>query len=304
MRDLEGRTAFVTGGASGIGLAVAAALLGEGMAVAVADHSESNLADAERVLGGTARPGTLALHRLDVTDRAAFADVADRVEEHLGGIDLLVNNAGIGLSAPMSTAGYDDWDRMLAVNLGGVVNGVVTVVPRIRRHGRGGHVVNTASMAGLIPMLDAGGIYTTTKFAVRGLSASLRLALAPEGIGVTCLCPGLTRTRILDAVGGSGDRADGATAFDAEQDPVNAEFAQAQESAMDPAVLAACVVDAVRADDAYVIAHAEFVDELDALHAEVLAAVRHDVPVAPGRLAVEERRRALVDEVKSSIATG
>ncbi|GAB3069887.1 SDR family NAD(P)-dependent oxidoreductase [Nocardioides zeae] len=302
MRELEGRTAFVTGGASGIGLAVAAALLDEGMAVAVADHSEANLADAERVLGIAGRSGTLALHRLDVTDRVAFAAVADRVEEHLGGIDLLVNNAGIGLAAPMSTAGYDDWDRMLAVNLGGVVNGVVTVVPRIRRHGRGGHVVNTASMAGLIPMLDAGGIYTTTKFAVRGLSASLRLALAPERIGVTCLCPGLTRTRILDAVGGAG--ADDATAFDAAQDPVNAEFAQAQESAMDPAVLAACVVDAVRANDAYVIAHAEFVDELDALHAEVLDAVRHDVPVAPGRLVVEQRRRALVDGVKSSIAAG
>ncbi|WP_307205974.1 SDR family oxidoreductase [Nocardioides zeae] len=243
------------------------------------------------------------MHRLDVTDRPGFAAVADRVEEQLGGIDLLVNNAGVGLSAPMSTAGFDDWDRMLAVNLGGVVNGVVTVVPRIRRHGRGGHVVNTASMAGLIPMLDAGGIYTTTKFAVRGLSASLRLALAPDRIGVTCLCPGLTRTRILDPVGGA-DAPAGTPTFDATRDPVNAEFALAQGSAMDPAVLAACVVDAVRANDAYVIAHAEFDDELDALHAEVLAAVRHDVPVAPGRRAVEERRRALVDEVKNSIATG
>jgi len=296
MRDVAGRTAFITGGASGIGFAMARTFLDAGMKVAIADFSPANLADAEDQLSGDNREYTLL--ELDVRDRAAFAEAANKVEERFGQIDLLCNNAGIGMAELISRADYADWDAMMDINLGGVINGLVTVLPRIRKHGQGGHIVNTSSMAGLIPLPDAGGIYSTTKFAVRGMSDSLRLALAPEKIGVSCLFPGLTRSRILDGAKQKIAEAKGPV------DEVSASFTYAQQYAMDPMDLAGAVLDAVRENRAHIIAHPEFADELDELHLELMAAIRRDLPMHPKRAEFEMDRRNLIRSMKDRMETG
>jgi NAD(P)-dependent dehydrogenase (short-subunit alcohol dehydrogenase family) len=293
MQHVEGKVAFITGGASGIGFAMARTFLAAGMKVVIADNSQANLDDAAEQLSGDNREYMLL--RLDVTDRAAFAAAADEAEARFGKIHVLCNNAGIGMAELMSRAGYADWDQMMNINLGGVINGVVTMLPRIRRHGEGGHIVNTSSMAGIIPLPDAGGIYTASKFAVRGLSESLRLSLVPDRIGVSTLFPGLTRSRILDHA--KEQLAGGAD----ELDPVSASFAVAQQHAMDPMDLARAVLDAVRNNDAHILAHAEFADELQSLHKELMSAIRTDMPVHPGRVEMEVGRRKTIDDLKAQM---
>lgn len=177
------KTAFITGGARGIGLGIARALSKQGTRLVLADIDETALASAGEELAAET-------FRLDVRDRAGFAAVADAV----GPVDLLFNNAGI---VPHSTAGeltYDKWDLALGVNLTGVINGIQTFLPGMIERGRG-HIVNTASGAGLVP--DSNVLYVTTKFAVVGLSESLRLAVAKHGIDVSVLCPGPVDTDIV-----------------------------------------------------------------------------------------------------------
>ena len=115
-----------------------------------------------------------------------------------GQVHVVCNNAGINMFAPMDECTYDDWDWIMGVNLGGVINGVQTFIPRLKAHGEGGHIVNTASMAAFITGPGA-GIYTATKFAVRGLTESLRWNLAPLNIGVSVLCPGLVNSAIHES---------------------------------------------------------------------------------------------------------
>lgn len=292
MRELSGKVAFVTGGASGIGLGMTRAFLRAGMKVMIADVSRANLDDAASQLKGGG--GEYRMLQLDVADRAAFARAADETESALGKVQVLCNNAGIGAGAPLTTATYADWDRMLGVNLYGVVHGVVTFMPRMRAHGRGGHIVNTSSMAGIVPLPDPGGIYTTAKFAVRGLSESLRLALAADGIGVSVLCPGLTRTRILDEARKGAERA-GA-------DELSAGFLEAEPYAMDPLEVGEAVLEGIRRNDAYILPHAEFLEEVRALHREIEESFRTDLPVHPKRAAFEAIRRKMTEDIKASIA--
>ncbi len=290
MREVNGRVAFVTGGASGIGLGMARAFLRAGMKVMIADVSREHLDDAAAQLAGG---GEHRMLELDVTDRAAFAHAADETERVFGKVHILCNNAGIGAAAPLTSGTYADWDRMLGVNLYGVINGVVTFMPRIRAHGQGGHIVNTSSMAGIVPLPDPGGIYTTAKFAVRGLSESLRLALVADRIGVSVLCPGLTRTRILDEARKGAERA-GA-------DELSAGFIEAQQYAMDPLEVGEAVLEGIRRNDAYILPHAEFLDEVRALHREIEQSFRTDLPVHPKRAAFEAIRRKMTDDIKASI---
>ena len=171
MRDVAGKVAFVTGAASGMGLAMARSFAAAGMQVALADIEEDALQRAHASFG----PGnadTIALP-LDVTDRDAMAEAADRTEAAFGKIHVLCNNAGVAISASFADTAYADWDWVLGVNLQGVINGVATILPRIAAHGEGGHVVNTASVAGLLAFGRA-GIYNTSKFAVLGMSEAMR----------------------------------------------------------------------------------------------------------------------------------
>jgi len=186
MQNLPGKTAFVTGGASGIGLGIAKALLGAGMNVVIADIREDHLAAATAELGAAER--VLAL-KLDVTDRAAYARAADAAEARFRKIHVLCNNAGVGVVGPTELATFADWDWVLGVNLGGTVNGIVILLPRIMRHGEGGHIVNTASMSGLVPHPGA-TLYGTSKGAVVSMIECMRAELEPHGIVCSAFCPG------------------------------------------------------------------------------------------------------------------
>lgn len=193
MKTFAGKVAFVTGGASGIGLGMAQAFAEAGMKLVIADIRQEQLALARAGLESVG--ASVLTLQLDVTDRQAYARAADTVESTFGPVDVLCNNAGIGLLGPCQSASYDDWDWVLGVNLGGVINGVQTFLPRMLARGAGGHIVATASLAGLVAGAGA-SIYTTSKMAVVGLMECLRGEVAEHGIGVSVLCPHLVRTDI------------------------------------------------------------------------------------------------------------
>jgi NAD(P)-dependent dehydrogenase (short-subunit alcohol dehydrogenase family) len=195
VQNLSGKTAFITGGASGIGLGIAKALLGAGMNVVIADIRADHLASATEELNGGDH--VLAL-MLDVTNRDQFADCADTAEAKFGAIHILCNNAGVAVVGPTELATFADWDWTLGVNLGGTINGVVTILPRMLKHGEGGHIVNTASMSGILPHPGA-TIYGVTKGAVVSMIESMRLELEPRGIICSAFCPGAVATNIAKA---------------------------------------------------------------------------------------------------------
>ncbi len=197
MREFRGRTAFITGGGSGIGLGMARMFAQAGMNVCVADIREDHLAAARAELAEGGLADRCRFFALDVTDRQAYARVAEEAEAAFGRLHVLCNNAGIGLSRPLGEAAEEDWDWALEVNLTSVFNGIKAILPKIRQHGEGGHIVNTASMAGILQYSGA-GIYVTTKFAVVGMSEALRAELAPHGIGVSAFCPGGVRSNIRE----------------------------------------------------------------------------------------------------------
>jgi NAD(P)-dependent dehydrogenase (short-subunit alcohol dehydrogenase family) len=283
MRDVEGKVAFITGGGSGVGLGMAKAFLGAGMRVAIADIRADHLEDAQAELGGGAHAVLL-----DVTDREAFAQAADETERILGNVHVVCLNAGINLFNDLSEATYQDWDWVLGVNLGGVVNGVVTFVPRLKAHGEGGHVVTTASMAAFIAGPGA-GIYTTAKFGVHGLSDALRWSLLPHGIGVSMVCPGLVKSKIYESdVVRPPELSTDVT-------PADEEFMRIlpglHEAGMDPDEIGEKVLDAIKRNVFYVFTHPDHRDELRGIFDETLAAFP-DEPVPAERLEVEEGRRA------------
>jgi NAD(P)-dependent dehydrogenase (short-subunit alcohol dehydrogenase family) len=283
MRDVEGKVAFITGGGSGVGLGLARAFVAAGMKVAIADVRDDHLEEATAALGD----GVLAI-RLDVTDREAFARAADETERALGNVHVLCNNAGVNLFNDIADATYQDWDWVLGVNLGGVVNGIVTFVPRIKAHGDGGHVVNTASMAAFVAGPGA-GIYTTAKFGVHGLSDALRWSLLPHGIGVSMVCPGLVKSKIYES-----DLIRPAE-LSTQVTPADEEFMRIlpglHDAGMDPDEIGEKVLRAIRRNDFYVFTHPDHREELREIFDETLAAFP-DEPVPADRLAVEEGRRA------------
>ena len=198
MKELSGKVAFITGGGSGVALGQAKVFAAAGMKVVIADIRADHLDAAKTWFAAQSGQQVHAI-RMDVTDRAAWARAADEAERVFGPVQLLCNTAGVSQFGPMQDATWEDWDWQLSVNLGGVVNGVKTFVPRMLAHGLGGHIVNTASMSAFLS-LSGTGIYSTTKFAVRGLSECLRMDLEPHGIGVSVLCPGAVNTNIHEAV--------------------------------------------------------------------------------------------------------
>lgn len=295
MKDLAGRTAFVTGGANGVGLGLARTLLAEGCKVAIADIREDAIEEALKLLENQHVMGV----PLDVSSRESFAQAADRVEQELGPVSLLFNNAGVNLFQTIDESSYDDWDWLLGVNLHGVINGIATFVRRMKQRGQGGHVCNTASMAAFLGS-GVPGIYNTTKFAVRGLSESLRYSLAPHGIGVSMLCPGLVKTHIFasDEIRPDTLRA-GAK-------PVNTAFVgqleQVHQAGMEPEVIAQRTVAAIKENRFHIFSHPEFRDELAEVFAEIVAEFR-EYPADPGldqRLAIEVGRRARYKEAREA----
>lgn len=193
--DFEGRTAFVTGGARGIGLGIVRALARRGARVAVADISADALEEAAGALGLPA--GRLRCYQLDVADREQYAAVAARATADLGEVTLLFNNAGIIDSVSPGRATYGMWDHVMGINLNGVYHGIQTFLPGMLDSGRSCHIVNTSSEAGLVAG-GSGFLYHASKFAVMGLSESMRDELAHRGIGVSVLFPGPVATGIVN----------------------------------------------------------------------------------------------------------
>ncbi|HTO08126.1 MAG TPA: SDR family NAD(P)-dependent oxidoreductase [Myxococcota bacterium] len=193
MTDVRGRTAFITGGANGIGLGIARAFAHAGAKLALADRDVAALERAKKELGEVSSVETV---ELDVRDRDAYARAADAVERKLGPVSLLFNNAGVAGGAPAPKLTYELWDWAIGINLGGVINGIQTFLPRMAERSAGGHIVNTASGAGLAAT-TSGVLYSTAKFGVVGLSETLQLELGAFGIGVSVLCPGPVATDIV-----------------------------------------------------------------------------------------------------------
>jgi NAD(P)-dependent dehydrogenase (short-subunit alcohol dehydrogenase family) len=193
MTDVQGRIAFITGGSNGIGLGIARALARAGVKLALNDIDGEALARARAELEPIV---PVATFRFDVRDRDAFAAAADAAEAELGPVSLLFNNAGVAGAFPADKLTYALWDWSIGTNLGGVINGVRTFLPRMVERGEGGHIINTASGAGLAGT-SSGVLYCTAKFGVVGLSESMGPELAASGIGVTLLCPGPVATDII-----------------------------------------------------------------------------------------------------------
>lgn len=282
MREVEGKVAFITGAASGVGFGMAKAFLGAGMKVAVADIRRDAIEQAATELGGDAHPIAV-----DVTDRKALAAAADETERVFGKVHVVCNNAGVNLFNDIAEATYQDWDWIFGVDLGGVINGCVTFVPRIRAHGEGGHVVNTGSMASFIAGPGA-GIYTAAKFGVRGVTEALRWSLMPERIGVSLVCPGLVDSNI--------HASDEIRPLELATDttPADAEFMkvlpQVHKAGMSPEDIGERVLRGIRRNDFYIFPHPEHRDELRAIFDEVIAAFPDEEP-PPERLAFERGRQ-------------
>ncbi len=193
MKDFTGRVAVVTGGGGGIGAALAEAFATRGARVVVADL---DLGAAEEVAARLrATGGDVVAVRTDVSDRDAVRALADETVARFGAVHVVCNNAGVATFGELATATHADWEFTMRVNFWGVVHGVEAFVPRLLAQGQGGHVVNTASMAGLVGMQWL-GVYCASKFAVVGLSEALHREMKPHGIGVSVLCPMIVATNI------------------------------------------------------------------------------------------------------------
>ena len=290
MKDFAGRTAFVTGGANGVGIGLVRALLAEGCKVAIADVRQDAI---DRALNSLDNREVMGV-QLDVASRADFAAAAEEVEARFGPVSILCNNAGVNLFQTIEESSYDDWDWLMGVNLHGVINGVQTFVPRMVERVKagtqvGGHVLNTASMAGF---LSSGrpGIYNTTKAAVRALSESLRYSLLDYGIGVSVLCPGLVKSVIYASDELRPDALKGA------MKPVDKTAVErlqgVHEYGMEPDVIGARAIEAIKANRLYIFSHPDHKDELREVFDYILDHYQ-DYPRDPGfdqRLAFEKFR--------------
>ena len=252
MEDFKGKVAFITGGGSGAALGQAKVFSAAGCKVVIADVRKAALESALDHF----KKKNAAVHgiQLDITDRAAFARAADEAEKVFGPVQLLFNTAGVSQFGPIEKSTYDDWDWQIGVNYGGVLNGMVTFVPRMIAHGKGGHIVNTASMSAFSASSTA-GIYSVSKFAVRALSEAFRDALAKHNIGVSCLCPMNINTGIADSVKLRPAKFK-STGFETDEREIQV-LREVYAHGMDPEELARHVMEGIKKNAAYIIPYPE-----------------------------------------------
>ncbi|MCB1001607.1 MAG: SDR family NAD(P)-dependent oxidoreductase [Acidimicrobiales bacterium] len=251
MQELSGRVAVVTGGASGIGRAMAQRFVAAGMEVVIADVEEAPLAATAAELG---------VHpvRTDVADAASVQALADEVVARFGAVHVLCNNAGVGGGGVMSSLTLNDWKWVIDVNLWGVVHGLQSFLPLLLANDDGGHVVNTASMAGLSAWPGIGP-YNATKYAVVGISETLAVELADTRVGVSVLCPGVVNTNIFES-----QRNRPAALRNPQRNP-GARAANSQVTSMsgiDPALVADQVHDAIVDGRFWILTHPELVEHV------------------------------------------
>ncbi|MBI2466449.1 MAG: SDR family NAD(P)-dependent oxidoreductase [Candidatus Rokubacteria bacterium] len=269
MTSFEGRVAVVTGGASGIGRALALAFAREGARVVVADVDEPEAAAAARAI--EAGGGEALAVRTDVSDRAQVVALADRAFARFGAVHVLCNNAGVVVHGGLEAATHHDWAWLIGVNLWGVIHGLEAFLPRMIAQGQGGHVLNTASMAGLVAS-QALGVYNATKYAVVGLSETLAKDLRPYGIGVSVLCPMGVATRIREA-----ERSRPAALRNPVGRAPGAEVTLIGRT-LTPEEVAERALAAIRAGDLYVLTHPEGLEPLRRRFERIAEAFRRQHP--------------------------
>ncbi len=258
MQDVKNKVAFITGAGAGMGLGMAKAFSAAGMKVILADIRQDHLDEAMQYFNDNGAPAHAI--QLDVTNREAYARAADEAEEVFGKIHVLVNNAGLGITGEFLKSTFADWDWLMGVNLGGVINGVQIIVPRIVAHGEGGHVVSTSSMSGLVATRGT-IVYNTAKFAVCGLMETLYSDLQPHNIGASVYLPGAVNTSIYKGEEIRPEKfADSGYATSPE------EIAEWQERmkgllnqiGMDPVEVGERVLRGIRNNDLFIFSHTEF----------------------------------------------
>lgn len=283
MTTLQDKTAFITGGASGIGLAVARALLDVGGHVALADIEATALERARKSLTGLG--GRVSLHVLDVTDREAFVSARDAAIQAHGAVHLLFNNAGVNAAGPIDACSYRDWDWALGVNLGGVINGVRTFLPELMRHGSEAHLVNTASVGGLVGMRNL-AIYNASKFGVVGLTEAIRADMKANGMGVSVLCPGVIATALTTSERNRPEHLRNAGV----ERVLPAAGSGNPDGAMSPDDFAAFALAAIRENRFWVVSHPEFRELVDQRNQAVIGSYRGEAD--PAKI---EAMKALVE---------
>jgi NAD(P)-dependent dehydrogenase (short-subunit alcohol dehydrogenase family) len=279
MQDLAGKTALVTGAASGIGLGIASALARAGMCVVLADLRPGPLEQARATVAnlcattGAATGTRVIVVPTDVTDPASIAAAGRAADQKFGKLHVVVNNAGVAMHGiPVEQASPETWRRVIDVNIMGVIHGIHALLPLIRRHGEGGHVVNTASISGFFVRegRNQGG-YAMTKYAVVALSEALEQETRDSGIGVSVLCPGPVRTPFF----ASGTASGLAHATAARPDG-------GFTGRIEPEAVGARVVHAIRHDEFYIFTHSDERAVVQARHARIAAAFDRTDTLARG----------------------
>lgn len=262
--EFAGKVVFITGGGGGIGGGMAAAFAERGARIVLADV---NLAHAEEEAARLPSSTDVLTVHLDVTDARNWSTACHQVEDSFGPVDILCNNAGISSGfKPLVNTSSDEFDRLMSINVKGVYNGICAVAPTMMTRGSG-HIVNTSSMNGLNPF-GTFAAYSASKFAVLGLSDATRQELAPFGVGVSTLFPGLTRSRMSEST------TDGPIA----QNPERA--ASIRANMMEPLWLGRAVVRAVEANEPYIITHPEYAPDTKVRFEQILSAF--GAPAQPG----------------------
>ena len=251
IKSFKNKTAFITGGGSGVGLGMAGALAEKGMNLALADIDEAKLEAAKKTL---AQYGVrVESYTLDVTDKEAVCEVVKRVEETFGTINVVCANAGVsGKMGPIQEADVADWDWVIDVNLKGVAYVVQACLPYLLKNPQDAHIVITSSISGLRVYQPSRGqaMYNTTKFGLVGLGEALQVDLAPHGVGVSILCPSIVNTEISHSGLSRPEKYGGAFETNA-----NHGLANAASSGTDPLQFGRWVVKAIEQNLLHVITH-------------------------------------------------
>ena len=250
MKEVAGKVAFVTGGSSGIGLGIARACADAGMKVVVGYRTKEHLDEAMQYFGRT--KDRIHAINVDVTDRVGMKRAAAESVEVFGKVHVLVNNAGVQNPTVLSQISYDEWDRLMAVNVTGVLVGVQAFLPHLQEHGEGGQIVSVASISGLLADGPGYGAYCTSKFAVVGMMEALRVELAKANIGVSVCCPGVVKSNLEKGL-------------------------KDWSVASDPYEVGGLVIKGIRSNALYILTHPEFGSFIEARCRTLVASVPHDV---------------------------
>lgn len=269
MRDFAGKTAFVTGAASGIGLAMARSFLDRGMNVMMVDVEKAVL---EQTMHGLSNYGDRVGHAVaDVSVGEEINAAAERAIARFGKVHVLCNNAGVSRAGALDDMALSDWEWVIGVNLYGTIHGIRAFVPHMKAHGEASHIVNTSSIAGVTAQA-LGGTYATTKFAIVGISEVLRQELEGTGIGVSVLCPGWTKTNMFFNGRNRPERFGGA--LDVFADPKlaerNARYRDAGTRGLDAADLAALVIRAIEENELYIFTQPDRREAVEARYDEII----------------------------------